>query len=131
MNVNDGLNAALKNVPKAVAAGIVDMESGMMLGIKTTESHPQEVFDFLAAATKDMFEGENVTTIEDIFKKARGVKTKEHYFQEIIVTSHNLLHFFTRLPGQQSIVFAVVCSKDANVGLMLVKGREAAKSIKV
>lgn len=131
MTVNESLTAALKNVPKAVAAGIVDMDSGMMLGIKTTESHPQEVFDFLAAATKDMYEGENVTTIEDIFKKARGVKTKEHYFQEIIVTSQNLLHFFTRIPGQQNIVFAVVCSKDANIGLVLVKGREASKSIKV
>lgn len=131
MTVNESLTAALKNVPKAVAAGVVDMDSGMMLGIKTTESHPQEVFDFLAAATKDMYEGENVTTIEDIFKKARGVKTKEHYFQEIIVTSQNLLHFFTRIPGQQNIVFAVVCSKDANIGLVLVKGREASKSIKV
>lgn len=131
MNTNQALNEALKVIPKAVACGIVDMESGMMLGIKTTESHPQEVFDFLAAATKDMYEGENVTNIENIFKKARGVKSDERYFQEIIVTSKNLLHFFTRLPGKQSVVFAVVCSKDANVGLVLVKGREVAKEIKI
>lgn len=131
MNVNQALNEALKVVPKAVAAGIVDMDSGMMLGIKTTESHPQEVFDFLAAATKDMYEGENVTNIENLFKKSRGVKSDERYFQEIIVTSKNLLHFFTRLPGQQSVVFAVVTTRDANVGLVLVKGREVSREIKI
>lgn len=131
MNVQDSLNAAIKNVPKAVAAGVVDMSTGMMLGIKTVESHPQEVFDFLAAATKDMFEGENVTTIEEIFKKTRGVKSKEKYFQEIIVTSQNLLHFFTRIPSNQGVVFTVVCSKDANIGLVLLKGKEIAKDLKV
>ena len=131
MNVNDGITAALKNVPKAVAAGVVDMGTGMMLGIKTTGSHPQEVFDFLAAATKDMFEGENVTTIENMFKKARGVKSDEKYFREIIVTSKNLLHFFTRLPNNPTVVFAVVCTIDANVGLVLVKGREISKDLKI
>uniref|UniRef100_UPI004049F52B hypothetical protein n=1 Tax=Fulvivirga sp. TaxID=1931237 RepID=UPI004049F52B len=131
MNVTDSLNSAIKNIPKAVAAGVVDMQSGMMLGIKTTESHPQEVFDFLAAATKDMFEGDNVSTIENIFKKARGVKTAERYFQEIIVTSNNLLHFFSRIPGNQNIVFVAVCNKDANIGLVLVKGREITKDLKV
>lgn len=131
MNLNDALNATLKNVPKAVATGIVDMGSGMMLDMKTTASHPQEVFDFLAAATKDMFEGENVVTIEEIFKKARGTKSKDHYFQEIVVYSTNLLHYFTRLPGKESIVYVVVCAADANVGLVMVKAREVAKDIEV
>lgn len=131
MNVNDGIADAMKNVPKAVAAGVVDMNSGLLLGIKTTSSHPQEVFDLLAAATQDMFEGENVTSIENIFKKARGVKTNERYFQEIIVTSKNLIHFFSRIPSSASTVMAVVCSNDANIGLVLVKGREIAGKIKV
>jgi len=131
MNVNDSISEALKNVPKALAAGVVDMGSGMMLGIKTTSSHPQEVFDLLAAATKDLYEGENVTNIEKIFKKARGVKTAERYFQEVIVTSNNLIHFFSRLPTNQAAILAVVCSNDANIGLVLVKGREIVKNLKV
>jgi len=131
MDLDKALEASIKNVPKAVAAGVVDMDSGMMLDMKTTASHPQEVFDFLAAATKDMFEGENVVTIEDIFKKARGSKSKERYFKEIVVYSTNLLHYFTRLPGKNSIVYGVVCSADANVGLVMVKAREIAKEVKV
>ena len=131
MTLEDSISKSLSAVPKAVAAGIVDMDSGMMLDMKTTASHPQEVFDFLAAATKDMFEGENVVTIENIFKKARGSKSAEHYFKEIVVYSTNLLHYFTRLPGKDGVVYVAVCSADANVGLVMVKARDIAKQIEI
>lgn len=108
------------------------MESGMMLGIKTSSNHPSEVFDFLAAATKDMFEGDNVTAIEDIFKEARGKSgSDERYFKEIIVFSSNLLHYFCRLKDNNATVFGVVCSIDANIGLVLVKSRAVAQKITV
>ena len=45
--------------------------------------------------------------------------------------STNLLHYFTRVPGRESIVYAVVCSADANVGLVMVKARELAKNIEI
>lgn len=131
MKLDKALENAISTIPKAVAAGVVDMGSGMMLDMKTTASHPQEVFDFLAAATKDMFEGENVTTIENIFKKARGVKTDDRYFQEVIVFSSNLIHYFSRVPDNPAMVFGVVCSMDANIGLVLAKGRESRKNIEI
>ncbi|MDH5610412.1 MAG: hypothetical protein OEY56_13120 [Cyclobacteriaceae bacterium] len=131
MRIDQALESAIKNVPKAVAAGAVDMESGMLLGIKTTASHPQEVFDLLAAATRDMYEGDNVVQIENLFKKARGVKSEEHYFREIVVFSKNLLHYFSRVKSQEKIVFAVICSVDANIGMTLVKGREIAGAIEM
>ncbi len=130
MDLKEAIGAAIKEVPKAVAAGVVDMDSGMLLDIKTTSSHPNEVFDLLAAATKDMYEGENVTNVEKIFKKARGVKTDERYFQEFVVFSTNLVHYFTRIPSKPGTVFAVVCQGDANVGLILVKAREIARALK-
>lgn len=131
MKIEEAISKSLTAVPKAVASGVVDMESGMMLDMKTTASHPQEVFDFLAAATKDMFEGENVVTIENIFKKSRGSKSNEHYFQEIVVYSTNLLHFFTRIPNRDSTVYVVVCNADANVGLVMVKAREIVKNLTI
>lgn len=132
MNLDSILNTTLSSVPKAVAAGIVDMDSGMMLEMKTTSNHPNEVFDFLAAATKDMFEGENVTSIENIFKQARGqAGSDKRYFQEVMVFSDNLIHYFSRVPNNPSIVYGVVCSISANVGMVLVKSRGIVKSIKV
>lgn len=123
MSVETILMKAMKEVPKAVAAGVVDMSTGMLLGVKTVDSHPQEVLDLVSAATKDLFEGDNVTNIEDAFKRMRGVQTTERYFKEIIVLSTNLVHVFSRLKSMQSIVVVVICRADTNLGLALMKTR--------
>ncbi|MEM9592785.1 MAG: hypothetical protein AAGD06_00875 [Acidobacteriota bacterium] len=114
---------AMKDVPKTVAAGVVDMASGMMLSVATVESHPQDVLDILAPATKEMFEGELVLHIESLFKKARGVNSDERYFQEIMISSRHLWHYFGRLKSNPSSVLTVVARGDVNMGLFLVKAR--------
>ena len=126
MSADDVVARALSDVPKAVAAGITDMGTGMLLAYKTVESHPQAVLDMLAAATKDLYEGDMVLNIENTFKKVRGDTSAEHYFQEIIVNSKNLIHVFARLKSNQSIVLTVVCRIDANLGLVVSKAREVA-----
>ena len=123
MSVETILVKTMKDIPKAVAAGVVDMSTGMLLGVKTIDSHPQEVLDLVSAATKDLFEGDNVTTIEETFKRVRGVETNERYFKEIIVMSTNLVHIFARLKSMQSVVIVVVCRADTNLGLGLMKMR--------
>ena len=128
MSVETILTKTMKEVPKAIAAGVVDMSTGMLLGVKTVDSHPQEVLDLVSAATKDMFEGDNVTMIEDTFKRARGVQTSERYFKEIIVLSTNLVHVFARLKSMQSIVCVVICRADTNLGLALMKTRSICSS---
>ncbi|MFV8749450.1 hypothetical protein ACNOYE_02735 [Nannocystaceae bacterium ST9] len=126
MSVETILVKTMSEVPKAVAAGVVDMSTGMLLGVKTVDSHPQEILDLVAAATKDLFEGDNVTNIENTFKRVRGVNTSERYFKEILVMSTNLLHIFARLRRYESAVIVVVCRADANVGLALTKMRSIA-----
>jgi hypothetical protein len=123
MSVETILTKTMSDVPKAVAGGVVDMSTGMLLGVKTVDEHPSEVLDLVSAATKDLFEGDNVTAIEDAFKAARGVKSDERYFKEIVVMSTNLVHVFARLKSMQSIVLVVVCRGDTNIGLALMKMR--------
>ncbi|MDH4187262.1 MAG: hypothetical protein OEV08_09705 [Nitrospira sp.] len=118
--------SALKEVQNSVAAGVVDLATGMLLAVKTTESHPQSVLDLLAGASKEMFEGDMVQQIEKIFKKTRGETGDDHYFKEIIVTSKNLLHVFCRLKAKESVVLVVVCRVNANLGLTVNKTRELA-----
>jgi len=86
------LQSAITNIPECVAAGYVDLSTGMLLAIRTVDSHPQEILEMLAAATSDMFQGSNVVAIENMFKKARGVEDNAHYFNEMIVNSENLIH---------------------------------------
>lgn len=124
--LDDTLQRSMTSIPECVAAGFVDLASGMVLSIKTVDSHPSEVFDMLAAATSDLFQGPNVVAIEKVFKKSRGLPENQdqHYFQEIIVNSDNLIHVFLRGKRQQQVV-CFVCRKGANLGMVLTKARLA------
>src|SRR5512139_2763174 len=124
MALDTTLAKAQQTVPECVAAGYVDMSTGMLLGVKTVDSHPQEVLDLVAAATADLFQGQSVTSIEKLFRKSRGQSEDgNHYFREIIVFSENLLHVFLRSKkkGDQAVVF--VCRATANIGMVLSKSR--------
>ena len=124
MSLDNVLQKVVTEVPECVAAGYVDLSSGMLLGAKTVDSHPAEVLEVVAAATSDIFQGANVVTIEKMFKKARGVKDDgHHYFQEIIVNSDNLIHVFLRGKSNEEQVLTVVCRKSANLGMVLSKTR--------
>lgn len=123
------LQSAITSIPECVAAGYVDLTTGMLLGIKTVDSHPDEVLELLAAATSDMFQGPNVVTIENMFKKARGVEDGKHYFNEMIVNSDNLIHVFIRGKVNDEHVVAFVCRKSANLGMVLTKSRAALPSL--
>lgn len=124
MSFDNALNAAATSVPECVAAGYVDVASGMLLAIKTVDSHPRQVIDLLAAATADLFNGESVSMIERMFKKARGLQDDGyHYFQEIIVNSENLIHVFLRGKTNPEYVAVFVCRKTANLGMALTKAR--------
>ena len=128
------LDTALANVqrsvPECVAVGFVDMKTGMLLGVKTVDSHPQEVLDLVAAATGDLFQGPNVSAIESLFRKTRGVREDgKHYFQEIVVNSDNLLHVFQRCKHSVDMVLVTVCRASANLGMVLSKSRVALSSV--
>jgi hypothetical protein len=122
--LDGALQKAIAAVPECVAAGYVDLSTGMLLGIKTVDSHPQEVLEMLAAATADMFQGTNVVTIEKMFKKSRGLQDDgHHYFNEMIVNSDNLIHIFLRGKKNEEQVLGLVCRKSANLGMAITKAR--------
>lgn len=98
MSLDSTLQKSVASVPECVAAGYVDINSGMLLSVRTVDSHPREVLDLVAAATADLYQGPNIRSIEQMFRRARGLQEQEgaHYFQEIIVNSENLIHIFMR-----------------------------------
>lgn len=122
--LENSISNVQKVVPECVAVGFVDLKTGMLLAVRTVDSHPQEVLDLVAAATGDLFQGSNVSMIEGMFKRSRGVKDDgHHYFQEIIILSDNLLHLFQRCKRNEDLVLVTVCRASANLGMVLAKGR--------
>jgi hypothetical protein len=124
MGLDTALTKAQQSIPECVAVGYVDMSTGMLLGVPTVDSHPQEVLDLIAAATADLFQGANVTTIEKLFRKSRGQpENAEHYFKEIVVFSENLLHVMARSKKKHDQAAVFVCRATANIGMVLTKSR--------
>ena len=124
MSLEKALAEVQTAVPECVAIGYVDAASGMLLGLRTVDSHPREVIDLLAAATGDLFNGPNVSMIERLFKKARGLSDDgHHYFQELIVNSDNLVHVFIRGKKVPDYIAVFVCRRTANLGMVLTKAR--------
>ncbi len=124
-DLNNALQTAIASIPECLAAGYIDLSSGMLLGIRSVDSQPAEVVELLAAATADLYQGPNVRLIETIFKKARGLQDDgHHYFQEFIVNSDNLIHLFLRGKNQEQVA-CFVCRKSANLGMALTKARAA------
>ena len=130
MSLEKVLAEVQRSVPECVAIGYVDAASGMLLGIKTVDSHPREVIDLVAAATADLFNGPNVSMIERLFKKSRGLSDDgHHYFQELIVNSDNLIHVFIRGKKVSDYIAVFVCRRTANLGMVLTKARIAMPQI--
>lgn len=124
MSLDNAIQQAINSIPECVAGGYVDMSTGMLLGVKTIDSHPAEVLDLVAAATADLFQGPTVVAIEKLFRKSRGqAETGSHYFQEIMVFSENLLHVFMRSKKYPDHAVCFVCRKSVNVGMALTKAR--------
>ena len=122
-NFDGALQTAIASVPECLAAGYIDLASGMLLGIKSVDSQPAEVVELLAAATSDLYQGTNVRMIETMFKKARGLQDDgHHYFQEIIINSDNLIHVFLRGKNEEQVA-CFVCRKSANLGMAITKAR--------
>lgn len=126
MSLDTTLAKAQQSLPECVAAGYVDMSTGMLLAVKTVDSHPQEVLDLVAAATADLFQGQSVTAIEKLFRKSRGQgENGAHYFREIIVVSENLLHVFLRSRKKDDQALVFVCRASANIGMVISKSRQS------
>ncbi|HMK90907.1 MAG TPA: hypothetical protein VK446_14895 [Methylocystis sp.] len=123
--LDTAIGKSVTSIPECLAAGYVDISSGLLLGIKTVDSHPSSVIELVAAATADLFQGQNVSTIEAMFKKARGVEDGRHYFQEIIVNSDNLIHIFIRGRKYPDYISVFVSRNTVNLGMMLAKSRLA------
>jgi hypothetical protein len=126
MSLDNALQKSIASIPECVAGGYVDMGTGMLLSVKTVDSHPSEVLDMVSAATADLFQGPNVIAIEKMFKKTRGLTDDgHHYFQEMLVFSDNLIHVFMRGKRRTDHAVTFVCRKSANVGMVLTKARMA------
>lgn len=123
MSLDNALQTSMETIPECLAAGYIDMTSGMLLGVQSSPEQPQDVLEALAAATADLFQGRSISEIEAQFSASRTDGMQDVYFQEIIVFSADFLHLFLRTDSYPDHVICYVCDQAANPGLVLAKAK--------
>jgi len=115
--IDDACKEVVNKTEGAVAAGVVDLDSGMLLGIHNSAQYTQTLNEIVAAATMDLFRGHNVGKVEQMVRAHRGQpESGEHYFQEVHVTSAHNLHFAKPLKGGKAVIM-LVTKKTTNIGM--------------
>jgi len=115
--IDDACREVVSKTDGAVACGVVDLDSGMLLGIYNSSNYTQTLNEIVAAATMDLFRGANVGRIEQMVRSHRGMpENGEHYFQEVHVTSEHTFHFAKTLKKGKAVIM-LVTKKTTNIGM--------------
>ncbi|WP_394841961.1 response regulator [Pendulispora brunnea] len=115
--IDDACKEVVGKVDGAVACGVVDLDTGMLLGIYNGAAYTQTLNEIVAAATMDLFRGPNVGRVEQMVRAHRGLpENGAHYFQEIHITSEHNFHFAKTLKQSRAVIM-LVTKKTTNIGM--------------
>lgn len=114
--IDDACKKVVENTDGAIACGVVDLDTGMLLGIHNQSQYTQTLNEIVAAAAVDLFRGSNLVKIQQLVRRHRGQpENNEHYFQEVHITSKNTYHFAKVIKDKAAIV--LVTKKTTNIGM--------------
>jgi hypothetical protein len=115
--IDDACEAVVNKVDGAVACGVVDLDSGILLGIYNASPFAPALNELVALATADLFRGPSVGRIEQMVRRHRGAKEDgASYFYEVQLTSERNFHFAKTICGGRAVIM-LVTRKSTNVGL--------------
>lgn len=115
-NTTEVCKSILEKVEDCVAVGVVDLNTGMLLGVHHNVPYfTQAYLDAVAAAAVEMFRGKNVRRIEELLSQQRGDTIKDS-FEEIFISSPKVFHFMITVK-EKSAAVVMVTKKGANQGM--------------
>jgi hypothetical protein len=86
-SINDVCNEIVEAVDGALGCGVVDLSTGLLLGVAHKVPYfTQSYLDAVAAAAVDMFRGKTISAVEQLLTATRGTKV-EHSLKEVQMTT--------------------------------------------
>ena len=115
-NLNQICQGVVNDVQDALACGVVDLNTGMMMGVHHVVPYfTQSYLDAVAAAAVEMMKGRTIRRVEQLLSKQRGTEVKD-VFEEIFMSSKNVYHFMALIRPKQSLV-VLVTKKTTSQGM--------------
>lgn len=117
MDINEICGQVLGNVPSALGCAVVDLESGLLLGVNHKVTYfTQSYLDTVAAAAVDMFRGRTIGAVEQMLSNIRGSE-HQHLIKEVQMTTEHTYHFMAIVPEKPSALLVLITDKKVNLGM--------------
>ncbi len=124
MSLKSQLYKSIRSMPSCIAGGYIDLEKEKLVAMLAVENYPKDKLERLVGITEDLFQGQNVVMIENIFKQTRGqTAVHRHLFQEIIVTADDMMHIYLRGSANNNHIISFINAKTDNLVFFLTKAR--------
>ena len=128
-STTDVCKGMLDKVDDCLAVGVVDLNTGMLMGVYHSVPYfTQAYLDAVAAAAVEMFRGKNVRRVEEMLSQQRGEPIKDS-FEEIFISSPKVFHFMATIKDKGAVV-VMVTKKTVNQGMGWAAIRTNLNSIK-
>jgi hypothetical protein len=107
-----------ESVPECVQLGFVDLESGVLLELRTFDGDPKTAIELAARAAADLFHGEEACVVERLLSDRPALYRAMDTTQEILVSSNRFVHVFHRSKGNGEVVLLAVCRNSTDSTLL-------------
>ena len=127
--MNQTLENLVDEVDGALAAAVVDLNNGLLLGAHHNVPYfTQSYVDAVGAAAVDMFRGKTITAVETMMAAQRGEEIKYH-IKEIQMTTDGTFHFMAVVPDSPDYLLILVTRTTINLGAGWMATRQALKQV--
>ncbi|RME84215.1 MAG: hypothetical protein D6771_04780 [Zetaproteobacteria bacterium] len=127
--MNDHLKNLVEDVDGALGAAVVDLNTGLLLGVYHTIPYfTQSYLDAVAAASVEMLRGKTVQAVEKMLSAQRGEEVR-HMIKEIQMTTDNTYHFMSIVPGKPDALLIMVTKRTTNLGMGWTAMRRALEAV--
>lgn len=117
-SINDICNSVVGKVDDGLGCAVVDLESGLLLGVAHKVPYfTQSYLDAVAAAAVDMFRGRTVRAVEDMIGQQRGSSESVRLVHEIQMSTEKTFHFMQILPNKPNTLLVLITGRRANLGM--------------
>jgi DNA polymerase III delta prime subunit len=106
----------IEGVSEGLGCAVIDLESGLLVGIShVTSALPEALLDTMAASVAEVLRGRAVSIVEEMFAQFNGGKPKR--LVESLQLTTDKAHIFTAvIPDKPGYVVALVVGKKATLG---------------
>ena len=126
--MNQTLENLVKDVDGGLAAAVVDLTSGLIIGAYHNVPYfTQSYVDAVGAAAVDIFRGKTITAVETMMAAQRGDELKYH-IKEIQMTTDGTYHFMAVIPDKPDYLLVFITRITTSLGAGWMATRDALKT---